>query len=43
MCIRDRYEQADVPMEEAVEITVFTALYNAGVAYEDFSHESIKR
>lgn len=34
--IRHLYEQADVPMEEAVEITVFTALYNAGVAYEDF-------
>ena len=35
------YEQADVPMEEAVEITVFTALYNAGVAYEDFSPEQM--
>ncbi len=35
--IRHLYEQVDVPMEEAVEITVFTALHNAGVAYEDFS------
>ena len=35
------YEQADVPMEEAVEITVFTALHNAGVAYEDFSPEQM--
>ena len=39
--IRHLYEQADVPMEEAVEITVFTALYNAGVAYEDFSPEQM--
>ena len=39
--IRHVYEQADVPMEEAVEITVFTALYNAGVAYEDFSPEQM--
>ena len=28
-------------MEEAVEITVFTALHNAGVAYEDFSPEQM--
>lgn len=35
------YEQADVPMEEAVEITVFTALHNAGAAYEDFSPEQM--
>ena len=34
--IRHLYEQADVPMEEAVEITVFTALHNAGVAYTAF-------
>lgn len=40
-CIRHLYEQADVPMEEAVEITVFTALHNAGVAYEDFSPEQM--
>ena len=39
--IRHVYEQADVPMEEAVEITVFTALHNAGVAYEDFSPEQM--
>ena len=39
--IRHLYEQADVPMEEAVEITVFTALHNAGVAYEDFSPEQM--
>ena len=26
--IRHLYEQVDVPMEEAVEITVFTALHN---------------
>lgn len=39
--IRHLYEQADVPMEEAVEITVFTALHNAGVAYEDFSLEQM--
>ena len=35
------YEQAEVPIEEAVEITVFTALHNAGVAYEDFSPEQM--
>lgn len=35
--IRHLYEQADVPMKEAIETTVFTALHNAGVAYEDFS------
>ena len=39
--IRHLHEQADVPMEEAVEITVFTALHNAGVAYEDFSPEQM--
>ena len=39
--IRHLYEQADVPMEEAVEITVFTALHNAGVTYEDFSPEQM--
>ena len=39
--IRHLYEQADVSMEEAVEITVFTALHNAGVAYEDFSPEQM--
>lgn len=39
--IRHLYEQVDVPIEEAVEITVFTALYNAGVAYEDFSPEQM--
>ena len=39
--IRHLYEQADMPMEEAVEITVFTALHNAGVAYEDFSPEQM--
>ncbi len=39
--IRHLYEQADVPMEEAVEITVFTALHNTGVAYEDFSPEQM--
>ena len=39
--IRHLYEQADVPMEEAVEITVFTALHNAGVAYENFSPEQM--
>ena len=39
--IRHLYEQADVPMEEAVEITVFTALHNAGVAYEEFSPEQM--
>ena len=39
--IRHLYEQADVPMEEAVEITVFTALHNAGVVYEDFSPEQM--
>ena len=39
--IRHLYEQAEMPMEEAVEITVFTALYNAGVAYEDFSPEQM--
>ena len=39
--IRHVYEQADVLMEEAVEITVFTALHNAGVAYEDFSPEQM--
>ena len=39
--IRHLYEQADVSMEEAVEITVFTALHNAGAAYEDFSPEQM--
>ena len=39
--IRHLYEQADVPLEEAVEVTVFTALHNAGVAYEDFSPEQM--
>ena len=39
--IRHLYEQADVSMKEAVEITVFTALHNAGVAYEDFSPEQM--
>ena len=39
--IQHLYEQADVPMEEAVEITVFTALHNAGVAYEGFSPEQM--
>ena len=39
--IRHLYEQVDVLMEEAVEITVFTALHNAGVAYEDFSPEQM--
>ena len=39
--IRHLYEQNDIPMEEAVEITVFTALHNAGVAYEDFSPEQM--
>ena len=35
------YEQADVSMKEAVETMVFTALHNAGVAYEDFSPEQM--
>ena len=35
------YEQADVSMKEAIETTVFTALHNAGVAYEDFSPEQM--
>lgn len=39
--IRHLYEQVDVPMEEPVEITVFTALHNAGAAYEDFSPEQM--
>ena len=39
--IRHLYEQADVPMKEAIETTVFTALHNAGVAYEDFSSEQM--
>ena len=39
--IRRLYEQADVPMKEAIETTVFTALHNAGVAYEDFSPEQM--
>lgn len=39
--IRHLYEQADVPMKEAIETTVFTALHNAGVAYEDFSPEQM--
>lgn len=39
--IRHLYEQADVSMKEAVETTVFTALHNAGVAYEDFSPEQM--
>ena len=39
--IRYLYEQADVPMKEAIETTVFTALHNAGVAYEDFSPEQM--
>ena len=39
--IRHLCEQADVSMEEAVEITVFTALHNVGVAYEDFSPEQM--
>ena len=39
--IRHLYEQNDIPMEEAVETTVFTALHNAGVAYEDFSPEQM--
>ena len=39
--IRNLYEQADVPMKEAIETTVFTALHNAGVAYEDFSPEQM--
>ena len=39
--IRHLYEQADMPLEEAVEITVFTALHNAGAAYEDFSPEQM--
>ena len=39
--IRHLYEQNDIPMEEAVEITVFTALHNAGVSYEDFSPEQM--
>ena len=38
---RHLYEQADVPMKEAIETTVFTALHNAGVAYEDFSPEQM--
>ena len=39
--IRYLYEQADVPMKEAIETTVFTALHNADVAYEDFSPEQM--
>ena len=39
--IRHLYEQADVSMKEAVETMVFTALHNAGVAYEDFSPEQM--
>lgn len=39
--IRHLYEQADVPMKEAIETTVFTALHNAGMAYEDFSPEQM--
>ena len=39
--IRHLYEQADVPMKEAIETTVFTALHNAGEAYEDFSPEQM--
>ena len=39
--IRHLYEQADVPMKEAIETTVFTALHTAGVAYEDFSPEQM--
>ena len=39
--IRHLYEQADVAMKEAIETTVFTALHNAGVAYEDFSPEQM--
>ena len=39
--IRHLYEQTDVPMKEAIETTVFTALHNAGVAYEDFSPEQM--
>ena len=39
--IRHLYEQADVPMKEAIKTTVFTALHNAGVAYEDFSPEQM--
>lgn len=39
--IRHLYEQADVPMKEAIETTVFIALHNAGVAYEDFSPEQM--
>ncbi|WP_371290412.1 Eco57I restriction-modification methylase domain-containing protein [Faecalibacterium sp.] len=39
--IRHLYEQADVPMKEAIETTVFTALHNAGVAYGDFSPEQM--
>lgn len=39
--IRHLYEQANVPMKEAIETTVFTALHNAGVAYEDFSPEQM--
>ena len=39
--IRHLYEQADVPMKEAIETTVFTALHNAGVAYENFSPEQM--
>lgn len=39
--IRHLYEQADMPLEEAVEATVFVALHNAGVAYEDFSPEQM--
>ena len=39
--IRHLYEQADVPMKEAIETTVFTALHNAGVAYEDFFPEQM--
>ena len=39
--IRHLYEQVDVPMKEAIETTVFTALHNAGVAYEDFSPEQM--
>ena len=39
--IRHLYEQADVPMKEEIETTVFTALHNAGVAYEDFSPEQM--
>ena len=34
-------EWTTIRPQEAVEITVFTALHNAGVAYEDFSPEQI--